>query len=705
MLKQASPAKRARQGLLGFLLLMLIVSAGSGWIAGCGGGKKDSGPPAPTSARAQVTVNWGARSRSVNAPSSALSARITFAAAGVDGADVVWVVNRDGSRLEAYSEVQASPLDVKIGAAQMTVAFFAEPNAGGTVVGTASAAVNIAADGSGVGAVATTGTITSVEVLPGQALQVGEKKDILFTAKMADGTAVAVTPGSVFFNVVDGGGSLKITGGQAEAVGFGVAAVTASVDGTVSAAAPLTISDPSNSVVLLPPSGGTIQVPNVAAVTFPDGSFPNGQPVIVSATNTQETAQTFTETTTLFAPSGRSSNEVRINTGATLPSTPTFEVTLNVPADFLASKPADHGIDVFAQIYQESATEALDTFELMPSTFNATNNTVTVTLPTFALTNVRNADGSYEAILTFASTPGANVSVTRNHENTPPADTCSASAIGAPLGRALEVSGTPPRYFNPGGTPHPITGEVTPHFGVDLRADVGEQVLAVADGTIQVIGIQEKLLPNGKKTGWGHYIVIRHTDGSATLYAHLSPGSALLTSGSAVRKGQAIALSGESGGATGPHLHIEYAPNGNIFNNKNKIDPYPCIGSTLQSSITAGDNGSVADDSFTLYLNGLSIGTTTIGGSNSLAVGNLRPGTYDLRLEVTLAPDDIGTWFIQLEDGLTFENGGTYESDYHPEGTVLDFRIVVPATRSATRATSSPIPPNRFDERTLQKTK
>ena len=75
-------------------------------------------------------------------------------------------------------------------------------------------------------------------------------------------------------------------------------------------------------------------------------------------------------------------------------------------------------------------------------------------------------------------------------------------------------------------------------------------------------------------------------------------------------------LSGESGGAAGhPHLHVEYAPNGQIHNNDSKVDPEPCIGGNIAGSITVSDNGSLADDAFSVAINGLVVCQTAIGAS------------------------------------------------------------------------------------------
>ena len=86
-----------------------------------------------------------------------------------------------------------------------------------------------------------------------------------------------------------------------------------------------------------------------------------------------------------------------------------------------------------------------------------------------------------------------------------------------------------------------------PHEGIDLAAPKGTPVFAAADGTVAYAG-------NGMR-GYGNILVLRHANGLMTVYAH---NSVLLASrGQPVRAGDRIALVGQSGRASGPHLHFE----------------------------------------------------------------------------------------------------------------------------------------------------
>ncbi len=84
---------------------------------------------------------------------------------------------------------------------------------------------------------------------------------------------------------------------------------------------------------------------------------------------------------------------------------------------------------------------------------------------------------------------------------------------------------------------------------IDLGAPVGTPVLAAASGKVIVAK------PANYNGGYGKYIVIEHENGTQTLYAHLS--SVLVVVDDQVTKGEKIALSGNTGRSTGPHLHFE----------------------------------------------------------------------------------------------------------------------------------------------------
>jgi len=90
-----------------------------------------------------------------------------------------------------------------------------------------------------------------------------------------------------------------------------------------------------------------------------------------------------------------------------------------------------------------------------------------------------------------------------------------------------------------------------PHKGVDLAAPEGTPFAAVHDGVVVVAEW---------RSGYGNMIMIDHGGGLATVYGHSS--QLLVKAGDKVKAGQIIALTGNTGFSTGPHLHLEIHVNG-----------------------------------------------------------------------------------------------------------------------------------------------
>ncbi len=95
---------------------------------------------------------------------------------------------------------------------------------------------------------------------------------------------------------------------------------------------------------------------------------------------------------------------------------------------------------------------------------------------------------------------------------------------------------------------HPIYNELRFHAGVDLVAPIGTPVRATLGGKVAFVGA------NG---GYGNTVVIEHSAGYATRYAHLQKFADRIRAGRIVDKGEIIAYLGETGKVTGPHLHYE----------------------------------------------------------------------------------------------------------------------------------------------------
>lgn len=119
---------------------------------------------------------------------------------------------------------------------------------------------------------------------------------------------------------------------------------------------------------------------------------------------------------------------------------------------------------------------------------------------------------------------------------------------------------------------HPVTGSLSFHTGVDIGgrfgATMGADVLAAADG--EIVMVSNTCTHNTSSGacscggGYGNYIVVQHSNGIKTRYAHLSRIDVVI--GQVVQRGAEIGAVGTTGRSTGPHLHFEVIRNGQTIN-------------------------------------------------------------------------------------------------------------------------------------------
>jgi len=420
--------------------------------------------------------------------------------------------------------------------------------------------------------------------------------------------------------------------------------------------------------------GGTIELPRLAKVWFPRGAFDSPQVVTLKTTSDNAVNELFDETASIFRTFGRLPYEFRIGTGDSPPLSDTIEVEMHVPDSLLQAMPSDYSMEVFAGIEQGGAQEIPHTlFELQESSFDPVNQVITFDLPGSAFANTVLTEGGYQAIIILSPTPGSAMSETPEGASlstlfamltatTASSSSCKAASISCPVGGGCAVTSP----FSPARA-HPVTGVTRPHMGVDYAAADGTPIVSAVNGTIE---------RSYTSSSYGETIVVRHSDGSATLYAHLQTRG--VSAGDTVSLGQQIGTAGSTGVSTGPHLHFEYFPNGQIYVSKSRIDPDACIDSLASGSVTVSDTGSLADDAFEASIDGFVIGQTAIGTTNTLAISNIKPGFHTLTLRMVIAPDNVGTYTVTLNDGLAFTDGSVSKTGWAPQGATLSWPFVVP---------------------------
>ena len=131
-------------------------------------------------------------------------------------------------------------------------------------------------------------------------------------------------------------------------------------------------------------------------------------------------------------------------------------------------------------------------------------------------------------------------------------DNVKKAFLRAPLDFAYISS-----HFNPNRM-HPILHKIKAHNGVDYAAKRNTPVMASGDGVISYVGY---------KSGYGRTVEVKHGGNIKTLYAHLERFNSKTKVGNKVKQGEIIAYVGDSGQATGTHLHFEF------WQGKTRTDP------------------------------------------------------------------------------------------------------------------------------------
>lgn len=115
---------------------------------------------------------------------------------------------------------------------------------------------------------------------------------------------------------------------------------------------------------------------------------------------------------------------------------------------------------------------------------------------------------------------------------------------------------------------HPVSGERSFHAAVDLRAPIGQEIIATADGVVNYAALH-------RDSGLGNLVILDHGLGFRTHYAHLSEFK--VEQGEFVEEGAVIALGGATGTVNGPHLHYE------VWHLQRKLNPEPFLDWSLNN--------------------------------------------------------------------------------------------------------------------------
>jgi hypothetical protein len=278
-----------------------------------------------------------------------------------------------------------------------------------------------------------------------------------------------------------------------------------------------------------------VGIPNVVQVVVPPGVLKDGSMVMLQKTAGHLSQDVFEFAALFFQSSADIGYDIRIEISSPQDLTADGFVlmTADIPDIFLDAVPPDHQIEAFAKAFHGSLQDGvIPTFTLLASSYNSSDQSIKFQLP--LLMFFLNDAGNYESVVTLASTPGGVTSsaiFSRNLLSEP--GICGAASIRCPLDSCILTASF-------GMWNHPITNEFKMHFGADYKASIGQSVYAAASGTV---------LDSRFMNGYGNTVVLRHLDGSSTLYAHLSESNVAV--GQTVDAGNTIAKAGNTGTATG----------------------------------------------------------------------------------------------------------------------------------------------------------
>ncbi len=103
------------------------------------------------------------------------------------------------------------------------------------------------------------------------------------------------------------------------------------------------------------------------------------------------------------------------------------------------------------------------------------------------------------------------------------------------------------------GRRHPVFQDWRAHKGIDYAAPVGTKIRTIGEGVVEFAGVQR---------GYGRVVIVKHDKERSTLYAHMSKFAPKIAEGVKLSQGQVIGYVGQTGWASGPHLHFEFLING-----------------------------------------------------------------------------------------------------------------------------------------------
>jgi len=231
------------------------------------------------------------------------------------------------------------------------------------------------------------------------------------------------------------------------------------------------------------------------------------------------------------------------------------------------------------------------------------------------------------------------------------------------------------------------------HRAIDLRAAVGTPVYAAEDGTVDWVQAWNGHSTSGDQS-YGNLVRIRHADYNGgklqTLYAHLKESK--VKYGQAVKEGELIGYSGNTGNSTGPHLHFEVRLSGTRCNPLNWLDD---DFSVARSTVRLGSYTSVKRPA-TVLAAGAELHLQRVPlyvSSTAVSAAGTASGTYyvwsaepaDGRVRITNAADRVGQ-AGQVTGWISVSDAGVQTQPADKPGTTLTIGPVSSGDRGTIRS-------------------
>jgi LysM repeat protein len=237
-------------------------------------------------------------------------------------------------------------------------------------------------------------------------------------------------------------------------------------------------------------------------------------------------------------------------------------------SELVAHKPSSDQISIYVVREGDTISQIANMFDVSVNTIKWGNdlhsNTLKVgdTLVILPISGVKYTVVKGDTIASVAKKYKGDVDEIIAYNNLQKGDTLApGSVIIVPDGEVLAPPSSTSKFTSSSGLKEyagfymrPIVGGkktqgIHGYNGVDLASAIGTPILASADGEVIIARV------GGWNGGYGNYIVIRHSNGTQTLYAHTNRNN--VSAGDTVKQGDVIGAVGSTGKSTGPHVHFE----------------------------------------------------------------------------------------------------------------------------------------------------